>query len=116
MVESIFLILLDPMSKTKSRGNHRSDFSTFGESLNELLKAYRIQGKFDATRLTSSWERLMGGPIARRTKRIFIKDRKLFVELSSAPLKHELSLSKAIILDIFDKEFGQKMVDDIIFI
>ena len=104
------------MSKSKSRHIRKSNSSTVGESLNDLLKAYRIQGKFDATRLTSSWERLMGGPIARRTKLIFVKDRKLFVELSSAPLKHELALSKSIILDIFDKEFGQKMVDDIIFI
>ncbi len=104
------------MSKTKIRSNRKSSISTVGESLKELLKAYRIQGKFDATRLTSSWERLMGRPIARRTKRVFIKDRKLFVELSSAPLKHQLVLSKDIILDIFEREFGQNMVDDIIFI
>lgn len=104
------------MSKSKNPVYRKSNLSTVGESLNELLKAYRIQGKFDATRLTSSWERLMGVPIARRTKRVFVKDKKLFVELSSAPLKHELSLSKRTILDIFDQEFGQKMVDDIIFI
>jgi hypothetical protein len=58
----------------------------------------------------------MGTPIAKRTKRVFVKDRKLFVELNSAPLKHELNLSKRMILDIFDQEFGQKMLDDIIFI
>jgi len=94
----------------------KSNLSTVGESVNELLKTYRIQSKFDATRLTSSWERLMGAPIARRTKRVFVKDRKLFVELSSAPLKHELRLSKRMILDIFDREFGQKILDDIVFI
>ena len=104
------------MSNSKKRGNRGSNISTVGESVHELLKTYRLQQKFDATRLTSSWERLMGSPIAKRTKRLFVKDRKLFVELSSAPLKHELTLSKRMILDIFDKEFGQKMLDDIIFI
>lgn len=84
--------------------------------MNELLRVYRIQNKFDATRLSASWERLMGAPIAKRTKKVFVKDRKLFVELSSAPLKHELNMSKRMILDIFDKEFGQNMLDDIIFI
>jgi hypothetical protein len=58
----------------------------------------------------------MGSPIAKRTKRIFVKDRKLFVELTSAPLKHELTLSKGKILDIFDREFGQNLLDDIVFI
>ena len=104
------------MSKAKARGKRKSNLSTVGESFNDLLEAYRIQNKFDATRLTSSWERLMGSPIAKRTKRVFVKDRKLFVELSSAPLKHELTLSKRMILDIFDREFGQNLLDDIVFI
>jgi len=104
------------MSKQKTRGIRKSNFSTLGEALNELLNTYHLQKKFDATRITSSWERLMGGPISRRTRRVFVKDRKLFVELSSAPLKHELSLSKRMILDIFDREFGQKLLDDIIFL
>ena len=104
------------MSSMKKRGQRGSNLSTIGESVDQLLKTYRIQQKFDATRLTSSWERLMGSPIAKRTKRVFVKDRKLFVELSSAPLKHELTLSKRMILDIFDKEFGENMLDDIVFI
>ena len=104
------------MSKANHRGSKNSNLSTVGESLEQLLKTYRIQNKFDATRLTSSWGRLMGDPIAKRTKRLFMKDRKLFVELSSAPLKHELTLSKRMILDIFYQEFGEKMVDDIVFI
>lgn len=104
------------MSNIKSRGTRKSNLSTIEESLNDLLKTYRIQNKFDATRLTSSWERLMGTPISKRTKRVFVKDRKLFVELSSAPLKHELSLSKRMILELFDREFGKKLLDDIVFI
>lgn len=104
------------MTKLKSRGFRKSNFSTLGESLSELLNTYNIQKKFDATRITSSWERLMGTPIAKRTQRVFVKDRKLFVELNSAPLKHELSLSKRMILDIFDEEFGQKLLDDIVFL
>ena len=104
------------MSKAISKSKGDANLSTVGEALNELLRTYRLQQKFDATRLISSWERLMGSPIARRTKRVFVKDRKLFVELSSAPLKHELTLSKRMILDIFDQEFGKKMLEDIVFI
>jgi predicted nucleic acid-binding Zn ribbon protein len=104
------------MAKPKFSASRKSNLSTVGESFNQLLKTYQIQKKFDATRLTSSWERLMGSPIAKRTKRVFVKDRKLFVELSSAPLKHELSLSKRMVLDIFEREFGQNLLDDIVFI
>ncbi len=99
------------------RNRHRkSNLSTFSESFNELLQTYRIEKKFDATQLVSSWERLMGPTIAKRTKRVFVKDGKLFVELTSAALKQELTLSKQKVLDIFEREFGKKMLDDVVFI
>ncbi len=94
----------------------RSNLSSVSDSLRQLLQQYRLERKFEATQLTSSWERLMGLPIAKRTNRLFVKDRKLFVEVTSAALKNELTLSKSKILDIFDKEFGKKMLDDIVFI
>ncbi len=96
--------------------HRRSNLSTLSESIQDLLQTYRIESKFDATQLTSSWERLMGVPISKRTRRLFVKKGKLYVELTSPALKHELTLSKSKILDIFDKEFGKKMIDDIIFI
>ncbi|MDH3710509.1 MAG: DUF721 domain-containing protein [Cyclobacteriaceae bacterium] len=100
----------------KRNRNRKSNLSTFSESFNELLQTYRIEKKFDATQLVSSWERLMGPTIAKRTKRVFVKDGKLFVELTSAALKQELTLSKLKVLDIFEREFGKKMLDDVVFI
>ena len=58
----------------------------------------------------------MGAPIAKRTNKLFVKNRTLFVELNSAALKHELSLSKSKIMSIFEEEFGRKLIDDIVFL
>ncbi len=100
----------------KNNGPRKSNLSTVSESIQELLKTYRIERKFDATQLTSSWEKLMGAPIAKRTNKLFVKDRTLFVELNSAALKHELSLSKSKIMGIFEEEFGRKLIDEIVFL
>lgn len=94
----------------------KADTSTVGEAMRELLDAYKLKGKYEQTQLINSWERLMGAPIARRTDKVFIKDRKLYVKLSSAALKQELNLSKSKILSIFLQEFGEVIVEDIIFI
>ena len=85
-----------------------------GEAIKELLKQYHIDGKFDEANIVGSWERLVGAPIAKRTKRVSIRDHVLFVELTSPTLKHDLNYSKSHILELFQKEFGKESVKEIV--
>jgi len=100
----------------KNWTGRKSEATPLKQALNNLFKQYRLAGKFREKRLVHSWERLMGKPIAARTSNIYIKDKILFVHLTSAPLKNELTLSKIKILDILEKEFGAGIVDDIRFL
>lgn len=100
----------------KKYNPRKSDISTVGEAINDLLKDYHLKGRFDEARLISSWERLMGKTIANRTGKIYIKKQVLFVEINSAPLKHELNLSKNKIIDIFVREIGPGIIEEIIFL
>lgn len=93
-----------------------AETSTVKSAIHELLATYKIKDKFTATQITTSWGTLMGDPIARRTEKVFMKDKKLFVKLNSAPLKNELSLSKQKMLSLFEKEFGEGAVQDIVFL
>jgi hypothetical protein len=56
----------------------------------------------------------VGGPIAKRTKKVFIKDRVLFVEFKSPSMKNDFLLHKSKVLDLFQKEFGPQVVKDIV--
>jgi predicted nucleic acid-binding Zn ribbon protein len=85
-----------------------------GDAIKELLKQYHIDTKFDEANIITSWERLVGKPIAKRTKKVFIKNHVLFVELTSPSLKHDLNYSKASILELFQKEFGMDLVKEIV--
>ena len=98
----------DPFNKRKS------STSTVGEAIKDLLNVYRIQRKFDEARLIESWDRLMGRSISSRTTKLFIKDKKLFIQVNSAPLKNELNLSKAKIIEIFDREVGKDIVTQVV--
>ena len=93
-----------------------AETSTVKSAIHELLNTYKIKDKFTATQITASWGTLMGEPIARRTEKIYMKDKKLFVKLNSAPLKNELSLSKQKVISLFEKEFGEGAVQDIVFL
>lgn len=90
------------------------DAMHIGQAINELLSSYHIKSKFDAANIVGSWERLVGKPIAKRTKKVFIKDKVLFVQIESASMKHDISLHKSHILEIFQKEFGPDVVREIV--
>ncbi len=85
-----------------------------GNAIRNMLKAYHIEDKFDEANLVASWENVMGPAIAKRTSKIYIKDKKLFVYLTSAPLRHELNMSRDRILVLLTKEFGKPIVNEVI--
>jgi predicted nucleic acid-binding Zn ribbon protein len=96
-----------------NRGS-RNDFQTMGQAIRELLNSYRLTSKFDEANLIGSWERLAGKPIAKRTKKIYIRNKVLFVELDSPSMKHDFSLYKGQVLELFKKEFGAGIITDIV--
>ena len=85
-----------------------------GDAIRELLNSYQLTAKFDEANLINSWERIVGKPIAKRTKKVFIKNKVLFVEFDSSSMKHDFSLHRAHILDLFKKEFGAVIITEII--
>ncbi len=100
------------MARKFDSGN--GDAVHIGQAISNLLNSYHIKSKFDAANIVGSWERLVGKPIAKRTKKVFIKDKVLFVQIESAAMKHDISLHRGQILDIFQKEFGKDVVREIV--
>ncbi len=104
------------MAKHDFYSPRKAETSTFGEALRELLNAYQLNAKYEQTKLINSWDRLMGEPIAKRTDKIFINNKKLYVKLNSAALKQELNMSKTKILSLFIREFGEVLIEDVVFL
>jgi predicted nucleic acid-binding Zn ribbon protein len=85
-----------------------------GDAIQELLRTYHIKSKFDEANLVQSWERLVGKPVAKRTKKVVVRNKVLFVELDSPGMKHDLNLHKAQILELFAREFGKGVITDLV--
>ena len=94
--------------------DHKNEIQSIGQAIRGLLNTYRLSSKFDEAQVIGSWERLAGKPIAKRTKKVFIRNTVLFVELDSPSMKHDFSLHKGQVLDLFKKEFGAGVITDII--
>jgi predicted nucleic acid-binding Zn ribbon protein len=98
-----------------SRSFDDSNSKHVGDAIRQLLKTYHLDSKFDAAAVVASWERLFGKPVARHTRRIFLKNKVLFVELDSPGMKNDLSLHKKQMLQAIHQEFGADSVAEIVF-
>jgi predicted nucleic acid-binding Zn ribbon protein len=90
------------------------DAQSVGQAIRDLLNSYQLSTKFDEANLIQSWERIVGKPIAKRTRKLFIKNKVLFVEFDSPTMRHDFSLHKAQVLEMFRKEFGEGVIMEII--
>jgi predicted nucleic acid-binding Zn ribbon protein len=98
----------------RKKDKSKNDFQPVGEAIRELLNSYQLTSKFDEANLINSWERLVGKPIAKRTKKVFIKNKVLFVEFDSPTMRHDFTLHKTHVLELFKKEFGAEIITEII--
>jgi len=85
------------------------------QAIQELLKTQHLKPRFDEANVVASWERLVGKAIAKRTKRIYVRNTVLFVELQSPSMKQDLGYHKGHMLELFRKEFGDGVVTQIVF-
>lgn len=102
--------------KNNPRNPRKAGPTSLKSAIEDMLDTYKLKQQFNETDVLDSWESIMGKTVASRTTKKFFNNKKLFIEISSAPLKHQLSLSKSKILGLLTDKFGVGAVEDIIFI
>ena len=89
------------------------------QSLSEVLKQYieenRMERKLKEVDIVQGWENLLGKTIARYTRNIYIRNRILYVEITSAVVKNELFLMREEICRRINENAGDGMINRIIF-
>lgn len=94
--------------------NGQEEFESVGDAIRKLLNSYNLASRFDEASLINSWERLVGSHISRRTKKLYIRNKVLFVEFDSPSMRHDFEFHKAHVLEVFRKEFGEGVITGII--
>ncbi|WPR75372.1 DUF721 domain-containing protein [Algoriphagus sp. NG3] len=94
--------------------SRKKEVAPLESAFNDLLKAYRLEGKFREKSLVHDWPDLVGKTIADRTSSVFIRDKKLIVKLSSGPIKKELLMNKSKVLTLIEQKYGHGVIDDLV--
>ena len=86
------------------------------DGIEALLDAYRLRAKYNKTSVVANWEHYVGKPIAAKTSKIYVHDRKLFVRIESAVMRNELKLMKTKVLEEVNKNYPEPVIDAVVFV
>ncbi len=92
----------------------KSNDQTIKEAIDLLLETYHLKEKFMETSVTAHWEEISGKAIANRTSEVYIKQKKLYLKLTSPMLKHEILLSKNKLISLVNDKIGSEVIKDIV--
>lgn len=96
--------------KRKNTEHIRSVIKTF------LKENPEVQERIAEVNLLEKWSELLGASIARYTENLYIRNRTLYVRLSSSILKNELSMSRERLVKSLNDSVGKEVIDSIVFI
>ncbi len=82
--------------------------------LNGVVNTLKFKEKFGELSIVEAWGKTLGENVLRRTEKLQIKDRKIYVKIESAALKNELLMNKTTILFNLNQFAEEDLVDDII--
>ena len=85
------------------------------EVIRQVLKEQHLDRPLNEKRLIEAWPLILGTNIVQYTSGLSIKNRVLYVSLTSSVLRHDLFLSREEIKKSLNKQVGVEVIMDIVF-
>ncbi|WP_159801929.1 DUF721 domain-containing protein [Flavobacterium sp. MK4S-17] len=91
-----------------------NDNTSISDVLKEFIQVNNLQKGMDKIDVREAWKNLMGNGVNNYTREILLKNDILYVELTSAVLREELSYGREKIIKMINEELGREVVKDVI--
>ena len=93
----------------------RTNTQPIGEILRDFFEDNtELYEKIMEVRIERAWKKLLGPMASHYTRNLYVRDRILYVSLTSAVLLSELLLSKDKLLSNINQEIGQAFLFDLV--
>lgn len=93
----------------------KTNIVSLQDALWAYLRAEGLETPLLEYRITQAWPEVMGGMISRYTKQVFIREGKLHVQLTSAPLRQNLMMEHKRIAQKLNDHVGSYVISDVCF-
>jgi hypothetical protein len=88
--------------------------SSIGEVLKQIIQENKLQSGMDQVSVKDAWVSLMGNGVNNYTKNVVLKGSTLYVELTSAVLREELTHGKSKIIAMINEELRRDIVKEVV--
>mgnify|MGYP006281959329 CR=1 FL=1 len=92
----------------------KKDIKRIDSLLDQFVKAHGLERGLAEYRLMKSWNDLLGVSIAKKTRKMYIRNRTLFVVLYSSVVRNELDMMKDTLLKRLNEAAGMRVIDNIV--
>ena len=92
----------------------KKDAKKIDSLLDQFVKAHGLEKGLAEHRLMKSWKDLLGITVAKKTKSLQIRNRKLYVTLHSSVVRNELSMMKDSLVPKLNEAAGMDVIDDVV--
>lgn len=82
--------------------------------LQELIRTMRWTAQLNNVRIKEIWKTVMGDIVARHTSNLRVREKTLFVNLDSAPLRSELVYAREKIRQMLNQELGGDYLQEVV--
>jgi predicted nucleic acid-binding Zn ribbon protein len=83
--------------------------------IGQVLKTNHLDKPLNEKRLIDAWPKVLGDNIMQYTSELIIRNRILYVTLTSSVLRHDLFISRQEIMQSLNRHVGADVIKDIIF-
>jgi len=91
-----------------------SNESSISDVLKQFIEVNKLESGMDKIDVEQAWKNLMGNGVNTYTKEVILKGTILYVSLTSAVLREELSYGKDKIIKMINEEMGKEVVKSIV--
>ncbi|MEL1247461.1 DUF721 domain-containing protein [Flavobacterium helocola] len=88
--------------------------SPIGDVLKQFISQNKLEAGMDVVNVRDAWKNLMGNGVNNYTTEIQLKGSTLYVALSSAVLREELSYGKDKIIRMINEELRKELVTNLV--
>lgn len=88
----------------------RTNESTLGQAIDQLVDSLGLREKLDEKAIASLWDELAGGMVAKHTVAVRLRRGKLHIKVDSAPLRQELTFMREALIKTINARLGRTVV------
>jgi hypothetical protein len=83
-------------------------------TIDAFINQHKIKKNYYEISIRKAWRELMGEMVDDYTTNIKISRDKLILELSSAPLKNEISFQKEKLIKLLNEKLGKELIKEVV--